>query len=84
MAGRARATFRDAHYWGEARSQLWCWLGEHSVTVGAWMRWRRGDVRRMAQCEACLAKREVFRPNRPFTSSAPDVIDNRQRRAGEV
>lgn len=79
---RRRRERRDPHYWQMVQVRLWCWLTGHEVTAGMWMRFRRGDHRRMGSCEPCLAKQGIARPVRKFTSVG-EKPDYRAARSGD-
>lgn len=71
----------DPHYWTCTTSRLFCSLGEHYVGAGVWMRFRRGDYRRLGSCEDCLRKQYgLERPSRPVVLT--QGFDVRSRRAG--
>lgn len=70
-----------AHVWVQVRARLFCALGGHDVPAGGWVRFRRGDYRRMASCEPCLAKAGVYRPARSFTM-VDDGPDAKARQSG--
>lgn len=72
----------ETHYWTKVRSHVWCWSDGHDVPAGSWVRFRKGDHARRASCEACLAKKGIYRPARPFTFAGDESIDVRARRAG--
>lgn len=82
MARRRRRIPPDAHFWVQVRSRLFCMLGSHDVAAGQWVRYRRGDVRRFASCETCLAERGIERPHRSFTFTREDAEDVRKRQVG--
>lgn len=67
----------STHVWSQVRAFFWCAMGEHNVPGGRWMRFRRGDHRGLANCEACLAEKGIFR-----TGAADPDVDGRALRAG--
>lgn len=77
---RARAKFRDPHFWVQVTSRMHCALGDHGVQAGVWVRMRRGDIFRRASCEICLKDRYGIKRH-PWTSVG-DKPDVRARRAG--
>ena len=81
MSRRARQPV-NPHFWVCVRVALYCALGGHQVAAGQWVRYRRGDYRKLASCEACLKPAGIVRPARKFTSVG-DKPDYRAARSGD-
>lgn len=75
--------YREVHFWFTVEIRVICNLGGHEVGKGIWVRMRRGDPRKFASCETCLARQYgVVRPGSQFTFREEPAFDARARRAG--
>lgn len=79
---RQRKPF-DPYYWTQSRGLLFCALGSHQASAGEWVRYRRGDYRKLGCCETCLKAHGISKPTRSFTMSNDAGVDEKARQAGD-